>query len=509
MRKKNSQLLKFFSMKFSSLSLSCVSLLLVVVCKRCTISTAFTPPRFQNLFAGAIRSHVGKMPNTYFNTHPQTLPELFPIMAPTLNRLGYSTPTPIQESSARRSTDENLLLIAPTGSGKTLAYLLPALSDAMENDGTVILVAPTRELAAQLLRDTVTILGIEDEAIAVQTVVLAVRGITPPKSLLDAAVLIGTPSELLDVLKHTKGAREFLASDTLRSIVLDEVDVLLPQAQKSFRTALDNPGNAAQTRRPKNSGEQERRRQQEEKQESSRNRKLRAAQRAGVVLTSDKRSVLAATEQLLHWIAIQRAGVTPLHILAGSATASRKTLERLNRAMRAASAAANFDYETVWGSDIVICRPDDDLDDMNEPQNSDQEMLSETDTTSQHTIRAVTVPSQVSHRYILLSKESASSPEAVLATLAMASKVMNPRTALVFLCGEFAKANVKLREPATKPIATKIPNSSRRNTQRSIPLKANASTTVKANESPLSVRKTCEILGKLGIDAQVCSDIDI
>jgi hypothetical protein len=511
-RRRKVELVNFSSMKFS---LSCFSLLLVTICEICNISSAFSPPRLENHPVESTRSYSWKTPRISLMLHPQTLSELFPIMAPTLNRLGYSTPTPIQESSARRSVDENLLLIAPTGSGKTLAYLLPALSDAMQHDGTIILVAPTRELAAQLLRDTVTILEIDDESIAVQTVVLAVRGVAPPKSLSDAAVLIGTPNELLDILKHGKGAREFLACGTLRSIVLDEVDVLLPLAPKTFRTGLDAPGSSTSSvRRPKNSAEQERRRQQEEKQELSRNRKLRAAQRAGVVLTSDKQNVLVATEQLLQWIAIQRAGMmTPLHVLAGSATASRKTLERLNRAMRAASAAANTNFESVWGNDVVICRPDgvnDDVNDMDERKNSDQIILSETGSLSQHTIRAVTVPSQVSHRYILLSKDSASSPEAVLASLAMATKVMNPRTALVFLCGEFAKANVKVREAASKPTAANIPSASRRNSQRPIPQKPKPSLVpIKTNESSLSVRKTCEMLRNLGIDAQVCHEFNL
>jgi superfamily II DNA/RNA helicase len=87
-----------------------------------------------------------------------------------------SSPTPIQSASATRAIDDdNLLLIAPTGSGKTLAYLLPALSKAIESEGTILVVAPTRELAAQLQRDAVAVLGIEDERTAMEAVVLAVR----------------------------------------------------------------------------------------------------------------------------------------------------------------------------------------------------------------------------------------------------------------------------------------------------------------------------------------------
>jgi hypothetical protein len=42
----------------------------------------------------------------------------------------------------------------------------------------------------------------------------------------------------------------------------------------------------------------------------------------------------------------------------------------------------------------------------------------------------VTVPSEVSHRYISLTKEAASSPDAVLAAVAKAANLMKPQTAL-------------------------------------------------------------------------------
>jgi len=50
-----------------------------------------------------------------------TLPELFPTLESSLSKLGFLTPTPIQEASAHLATNlNNILLIAPTGSGKTL-----------------------------------------------------------------------------------------------------------------------------------------------------------------------------------------------------------------------------------------------------------------------------------------------------------------------------------------------------------------------------------------------------
>ena len=79
------------------------------------------------------------------------LPQLFPDLSDAIQSLGISTPTPIQQASAVRALQgDDLLLVAPTGSGKTLAYLLPALTKAMQEDGTILVVAPTRELAVQV-----------------------------------------------------------------------------------------------------------------------------------------------------------------------------------------------------------------------------------------------------------------------------------------------------------------------------------------------------------------------
>ena len=149
----------------------------------------------------------------------------------------------------------------------TLAYLLPALSKAVTSDGTVLVVAPTRELAVQLQRDAVFLLANlgddEDDQqecieVAADAYLLAVQGVPPPTSeqLEGATVLIGTPSELLQVLKSAVN-NNFIAADTLRAVVLDEVDVLSPLAPKTFRTNLDNTGNG---RKSTNPDEKERRR---------------------------------------------------------------------------------------------------------------------------------------------------------------------------------------------------------------------------------------------------------
>jgi hypothetical protein len=416
-----------------------------------------------------------------------TLPVLFPAMADALARLGYSTPTPIQAASAAESS-KNLLLIAPTGSGKTLAYLLPAFSNAIQADkaSNVLVVAPTRELAVQLQRDAVSLLDNNAAAVA-----LAVRGV-PFKMSPQAKVLVGTPAELLEVMQHPNYA-QFLSS--LSSVVLDEVDVLLPLQSKNSRTSLD----AATRRDPSknNAAENERRKQQEEKQRLAQKKKMLATKRAGAELTADNKQVIVPTEQLLKMIAMSALrDSSRLQVLAGSATASRRTLDRLNRAMRAASAAANMEYELVWDSDVKVCRPPGQVDDDNNNNNNDGDETSSSEIPHQHTIRAVTCPSQVDHRYLTLSKEAMLSSDSALAAVAKIANSLKPQRALVFLCGEFAKqpaAQIKRPEPPkSKGGKTKKPVYKRK------PAKDPISTA-----TMLSARKTCDILGTYGIEAKV------
>jgi len=78
-----------------------------------------------------------------------------------INRVGFKVPTPIQSQGwpvALSGTD--MVGIADTGSGKTLAFMLPAIVHInaqpylQRGDGPIVLVlAPTRELAAQIQQE--------------------------------------------------------------------------------------------------------------------------------------------------------------------------------------------------------------------------------------------------------------------------------------------------------------------------------------------------------------------
>jgi superfamily II DNA helicase RecQ len=75
-----------------------------------------------------------------------------------LQRLGiHDKPSPIQAAAIPRiCSGLSCMLHAPTGSGKTFAFALPALKrltipNQLDNNGRVIIVAPTEELALQVI----------------------------------------------------------------------------------------------------------------------------------------------------------------------------------------------------------------------------------------------------------------------------------------------------------------------------------------------------------------------
>eukprot|EP00554_Chaetoceros_debilis_P001401 CAMPEP_0194085998 /NCGR_PEP_ID=MMETSP0149-20130528/19546_1 /TAXON_ID=122233 /ORGANISM="Chaetoceros debilis, Strain MM31A-1" /LENGTH=603 /DNA_ID=CAMNT_0038768993 /DNA_START=95 /DNA_END=1906 /DNA_ORIENTATION=+ len=438
------------------------------------------------------------------------LTALFPSLSVPLEKLGFSTPTPIQSASATRAlSSENLLLIAPTGSGKTLAYLLPALQKAITTGSTVLVVAPTRELSVQLMRDATSILSnLNDDDDEDMEVLLAVKGVDIPSTemLNKATILIGTPPQVVQVLTQVQGGLEFIAGDVLSSVILDEVDILLPNAPKRLRTALDGTdkdrkkkGNFKKSNTP-----QDERRRQEQK------RKLNAAKRNGVEMSSSNKQIVGPTDTILKLIASRYSAggdaVTPYQVIAGSATASRRTLDRLNKALYDAANEASGTVEVVWSGNVKSCRPDVVIGEEPVENAGDAD---DGGGGEQHTIRAVTVPQQVKHQYIAMSKDSASSPMAVLTAVAKAAKALQPQTALVFLCGEFGKSVMTQKAEPAKAKAVRVPSGrTQKNTQsrkkaslKNKKLAAAAASRAKNTPAGFSARQVCSALVKLGVDA--------
>jgi hypothetical protein len=477
------------------------------------------------IFDLSLYSHIEQTDLEADNTSESSLmslPALYPHFANILKESGFTAPTPIQRSSAMRAKDgENLLLIAATGSGKTLAYLLPALSRIRENPDTrktVLIVAPTRELASQLARDASLLLPDEtsEDGFTITPVLLAVRGIPPPNpnQISRAKVLVGTPDELYAVLTRINGAQYLTAGGTLSGIVLDEVDVLLPPTPKTIRTSFDGGDDAKR-----------------ERQSLEQRRKLRAAQRRGIefhggadikgksssldLSNGMSGQILAPTERILRQVASTRFASqgnderVELQVLAGSATASRSTLDRLNRALRYASIEGGVIgmgdmTDAVWKGNVKVCRAEND----NEIEDADGEGSSSNDTgkESSHTIRAVTVPSVVDHRYVQMPKDTITNAHEVLAQVAKVTRKLKPETSLIFICGEFSRSVTKEKQKEAPKMKGKT-SQARRDSKRRRLFIEKQKEGVNNNDTgglpePLSVRSACSILQSMEIDAQ-------
>jgi len=142
----------------------------------------------------------------------------------TLEELGYSEPTPIQEQAIPELLGGNDVIgQAQTGTGKTAAFGLPLLQ-YLEPDNAemqALVLTPTRELCIQVtqaLRAYAEHLGIE---------VVAVFGGAPIRSQQSqlrsgAHVVVATVGRMMDLL-----SRRSLVLTAARYVVLDEADEML------------------------------------------------------------------------------------------------------------------------------------------------------------------------------------------------------------------------------------------------------------------------------------------
>ena len=88
---------------------------------------------------------------------PFTSLKLHPSLQKSIKELGFVRPTPVQAEAIPPGMDgRDVLACAQTGSGKTAAFLLPILHrllDKPRGRTRALVLAPTRELAAQILED--------------------------------------------------------------------------------------------------------------------------------------------------------------------------------------------------------------------------------------------------------------------------------------------------------------------------------------------------------------------
>jgi ATP-dependent RNA helicase RhlE len=152
--------------------------------------------------------------------------------------MGFVRPTPIQADTIPPGLAGNdVLASAETGSGKTAAFLLPILHRLIgvpRGTTRALVLAPTRELAAQILSD------LQDLAVhtpVTGAVIFGGVGHGPQEHALRSGVdvIVATPGRLLDHLR-----RPYAKLDKIEYLVLDEADRMLdmgflPEIRKILR----------------------------------------------------------------------------------------------------------------------------------------------------------------------------------------------------------------------------------------------------------------------------------
>lgn len=141
---------------------------------------------------------------------------------------GYSEPSPIQaESIPAILRDHDILASARTGTGKTASFVLPILQKihnqprATGNHTKVLILTPTRELAAQI-HESIVLYG---QHIPLRSaVVFGGVKISPQMMKLRGGVeiLVATPGRLMDL--YQQRAIQF---NEVHTLVLDEADRML------------------------------------------------------------------------------------------------------------------------------------------------------------------------------------------------------------------------------------------------------------------------------------------
>ena len=151
--------------------------------------------------------------------------DLHPTLLRGVRDLGFVRPTPIQADAIPPGlAGRDLLACAVTGSGKTAAFLLPILHQLMDRprgSTRALILAPTRELAAQILAD------LQSLAVHTQMSAAVVHGgvaMGPQEKAFRRGVdiIAATPGRLLDHFQ-----RPYAKLAGVEYLVLDEADRML------------------------------------------------------------------------------------------------------------------------------------------------------------------------------------------------------------------------------------------------------------------------------------------
>ena len=150
----------------------------------------------------------------------------FPLDKALLNNIqshGFNKPTAIQDQALLPVLEgKDLVGIANTGTGKTAVFLLPLLTKvAKDRSQRVLIVTPTRELAAQI-QDEFNLFSKSMEIYSTLCIGGASLSTQARQLSRQPSFVIGTPGRIMDLQKRRK-----LNLTQYTNVVLDEVDRML------------------------------------------------------------------------------------------------------------------------------------------------------------------------------------------------------------------------------------------------------------------------------------------
>ena len=149
-------------------------------------------------------------------------------VAGALAKRGIETPFAVQSMVIPDVLEgHDVLVKSPTGSGKTFAFGVP-MADLLNPDGawpSALVLAPTRELAAQIVDELAGVM--HARGLKITAVYGGVGIYNQAKQAGRSNVLVATPGRLLDLIE-----RRAVALDQIEFLVLDEADRMLDMGFK-------------------------------------------------------------------------------------------------------------------------------------------------------------------------------------------------------------------------------------------------------------------------------------
>lgn len=210
--------------------------------ERSRMDSAFEFPKSKGKNISKIESPLPKKPLEFvaapFAAKSFSELGLPPLLVERLEKVGLEVPTDVQAAAVPTILkNHDVMIQSYTGSGKTLAYLLPILAvvgplkmvfsnekgTRKRTDIEAVIVAPSRELGMQIVREVERLLGPVHKNMVQQLVGGANRSRQEEALKKNKpAIVVGTPGRIAEISKTGK-----LHTHDCRYLVLDEVDELL------------------------------------------------------------------------------------------------------------------------------------------------------------------------------------------------------------------------------------------------------------------------------------------